>query len=349
MSAARLLAVAAVVASLVAGGCGSDDEAAAVSSCEDSDSIDLDCQERYYEDLARDEGVDAAFADLKTAYEEQGFIRAGCHPIVHVIGNAAVELYGSLGEAYAHGDPFCSAGYYHGVTEQLVSEFDSGRLAGEANGVCDDLGGHDRHSIYHRNCAHGLGHGFMAVAQNRLPRALGTCDGLADDWERRSCYGGAFMENVMSIRPDGRGPWLRPDDPLSTCAELDGRYRKMCLQKQTGYALYVRDDDFAAVFELCAEVEDRFQPACHQGLGTAIAVHNLKRILIPEQQLVITSGGCLLGARSVVQANCVTGAVRALINYDHDVERAEEFCRVVPTRLRAGCLQSVEDKRTWPE
>ena len=283
MFAVRLLAGTAVVVALIAAGCsGGDEEAAAVPACEGADSIDLACQEHYYAELVRSEGVDAAFAGLKVAFDEHGFIRAGCHPIVHAIGNAAVERYGSLGEAFSRGDPFCSAGYYHGVTEQLVSELEPDELAQSANGVCDHLGGHERHSIYHRNCAHGLGHGFMVVAQNRLPRALGTCDGLTDDWERRSCYGGAFMENVMSIGPDGRGPWLRPSNPLSTCAELENRYGEMCYQKQPGYALYVRDDDFAAVFELCAEVEGRFQPACHQGLGTAIAVHDLKRILIPH-------------------------------------------------------------------
>ena len=38
--------------------------------------------------------------------------------------------------------------------------------------------------------------------------------------------------------------------------------------KQTAYALFVRDDDFGAVFELCAASPDvAFRPDCYQGLG----------------------------------------------------------------------------------
>jgi len=49
------------------------------------------------------------------------------------------------------------------------------------------------------------------------------------------------------------------------------------------------------------------------------------------------------------RANCLKGAVRALINYDHDVGRAKGVCAAISSSMRAACLRVVEDKRTWPE
>ena len=98
------------------------------------------------------------------------------------MGNAAADRYESLATAYAHGDSFCSAGYYHGVTERIIQRAGAGKMVDEANRLCADLGGHARHSIYHRNCAHGLGHGFMFVHRYELRDSLGTCDSLRDSW-----------------------------------------------------------------------------------------------------------------------------------------------------------------------
>ncbi|MCA1703291.1 MAG: hypothetical protein LC808_08530, partial [Actinobacteria bacterium] len=283
-------------------------------ACTGRSAIDLACQRRRHAAIVQRAGVDAAFAELKRGYQREGFLRAACHPITHEIGHAAVNRYGKLADAYARGDPFCSAGYFHGVTARIIEKIGPGELIDEANRLCGDLGGHRRHSIYHRNCAHGLGHGFMLVRHYDLRDSLATCDELSDDWERRSCYGGVFMENVMTLGTT-RKPTksLRPDDPLYPCHALDRRYRNMCYQKQTGYALYIRDDDFAAVFKLCGRVERAFRPACHQGLGTNVAVQNLKRVFQERQRTGLTAGTCMSGRDRDARANCLKGAVRALI------------------------------------
>jgi hypothetical protein len=50
-----------------------------------------------------------------------------------------------------------------------------------------------------------------------------------------------------------------------------------------------------------------------------------------------------------VHANCVIGAVRAIINYYHGEEQAKALCESLEADLRAGCLQAVEDKKNWPD
>ena len=171
-------------------------------------------------------------------------MRAACHPIVHEIGHAAVARYGpKLSEVYARGDPYCSAGYFHGVTEQIIVDRGARSFVAAPDALCADLGGHARHSIYHRNCAHGIGHGFMLVRRGELPAALQTCDTLTDSWEQRSCYGGVFMQNVMAL---GESKYLRPADPLYPCGDLADRHRTMCYKKQAGYALFARNGDVGA-------------------------------------------------------------------------------------------------------
>ena len=232
------------------------------------------------------------------------------------------------------------------MTEQIVASMGAGRFVARADSVCSDLGGHRRHSIYHRNCAHGIGHGFMLALDGRLPGALETCDVLADSWERRSCYGGVFMQNVMPLS-DSR--YLRPSDPLYPCDNLAARYRAMCYQKQTGYALFVRDGDAEAVFALCAGVERAFRAPCEEGLGTSVAVHYLKQIFDDRDRRRLTGAACALGDPRDARASCVAGAVRALINYDHDVDQAVALCQEVTPALRTGCSATIEAKRAYPE
>jgi hypothetical protein len=320
------------------------------ATCHGKSAIDLACQRHRYAAIVRRSGVNPAFAELKRGYRREGFLRAACHPIVHAIGHAAVDRYGSLAKAYARGDSFCSAGYFHGATERIIQKAGQDRLTARANRLCADLGGHGRRSIYHRNCAHGLGHGFMLVEAYDVRRSLLTCDALRDGWERRSCYGGVFMENVMSLGTTRRRrKYLRPDDPLYPCPALARRYREMCYQKQTGYALFVRDDDFSAVFELCGAVATAFRSACNRGLGTNVAVYHLKRLFRDRQRTARTAATCMAGPNGAARTDCLRGAVRALINYDHDVRRAKALCGAVGSDTRRQCLRAVADKRTWPE
>ena len=323
------------------------DARAAVPACTGTAAVDLDCQLRRYGAFVRRAGVAGAFAALKRAYEREGFVRAACHPIVHEIGHAAVVRHGpKLSEVYARGDPFCSAGYFHGATEQIIVDRGARSFVAAPDALCADLGGHARHSIYHRNCAHGIGHGFMLVRRGELPAALRTCDTLTDSWEQRSCYGGVFMQNVMAL---GGSKYLRPREPLYPCGELDDRHRTMCYKKQAGYALFARNGDIGAVFALCARVGRAFRAACDEGLGTSVAVHHLKQVFADRDVRRLTLAGCARGARRADRAACVSGAVRALINFDHDVARAASLCDAAPTGLRAGCRRTLREKRTYPE
>jgi hypothetical protein len=224
------------------------------------------------------------------------------------------------------------------------------RVLADPDAVCADLGGYPRHSIYHRNCAHGLGHGFMLIYENDVPAALNGCDALQDDWERKSCYGGVFMENV-NARNDPVHPtrYLRAEQPLFPCTDLDDRYQSMCYQKQTSYPLALSDADFGLVFALCAAVDDTDRPFCYQGLGSNAAVYAFMHVADEADRSGLTAPLCLLGQDEEAQSNCVVGAVRAMINNYFSDTQARAFCADLTVRLQPVCLSTVSTRLTWPD
>jgi hypothetical protein len=92
------------------------------------------------------------------------------------------------------------SGCYHGVIQAYFADSrggDGGITPAKLNGLCEPYRGPDKRWLEFQ-CAHGIGHGVMAVESHNLLRALDTCDILADRFEKEACWGGAFMENVVN-------------------------------------------------------------------------------------------------------------------------------------------------------
>jgi hypothetical protein len=314
-------------------------------------SVDFACHRDHLRRLAREVNVETAFAALKADAEANGVVRAGCHQLTHAIGRAAADLTGDMASAYALGDPFCSSGYYHGVVEGFVAAMGAEQALADPDALCTDLGRLPPGTIEHRNCLHGLGHGFMAIVANDVIQALIACDALTETRAREACYGGVFMENVMGnvADPSQTTRYLRPDQPLYPCSEIDNRYRGICYQKQAPYALFIYGADFAKTFALCAAVDDGFRSSCYKGLGSAAAVHTVKYVIGDGAILEATEQLCMLGADRDARANCIMGATRSLINYFHTDTKAKALCATLDADLRLVCLTTIEEKRDWPE
>jgi hypothetical protein len=313
--------------------------------------LDFTCHRDHLRRLVLEVDVDTAFAVLKENSEMNGVVRAGCHQLTHAIGRAAADLTRDVASAYALGDSFCSFGYYHGVVEGLVAEMGAEQVLADPDALCTDLGRLPPGTIDHRNCLHGLGHGFMAIFTNDVIQALVACDALTEARARESCYGGVFMENVMAnvADPNQATPYLRPDQPLYPCSEIDNRYKDICYQKQAPYALFRYDADFAKTFALCGSVNDGFRSSCYKGLGSAAAVHTVKYVIGDRAILESIEQLCLLGADRDARANCVRGATRSLINYFDTDTKAKALCDMVNADLRLVCLVTIKEKRDWPE
>ncbi len=305
--------------------------------CSGARASDYQCIQKRYQDLVHESGVQAAFTDLKGAYETDEFVKSNCHQITHVIGRAAVDLYGDIPESYSHGDNFCWSGYYHGAMEAVVAKIGPDKILDEANEICASVSEEQKYSFFHYNCVHGLGHGFMGVLENELFESLETCDTLEDAWERESCYSGVFMENIMAdINPGNKTKYLKADDPLYPCNEVDSKYKTQCYMMQTSHALTTQDDDFGKVFELCGTVEEDYQSMCYQSLGRDASSKG-------DSDPVKTKENCQQGGDDEARSNCVIGAVKDFISYYNSDTQAKEFCKSLDGDLRETCLQTGED------
>lgn len=299
---------------------------------------DMECQKKYYGAKYMAVGAKAVFADLRAQYAARPSVKADCHQITHSIGRNAAAKYADVTKAYADGDEFCWSGYYHGVMEQLLSRYTKDSVVDHLNEICIPVSkGADRYSFKHYNCAHGLGHGIMLIQGDELFDSLTTCDSLKDEWERRSCYGGVFMENIMAhINPDHSTKYIHDDDPLYPCTAVAQKYAEECYLMQTSQALRVLNQDFDKVFALCGTIAPANQTPCYQSLGRDASGNS-------NSDVTTTHATCTKGPTLAARQGCVVGAVKDFISYYHSDTQATALCASFPQDLASLCTATKKD------
>lgn len=328
-----ILALALLIAGvvLVAPWPGGKDSLASLQAC--PQATQFKCYSAYLQHKTNTVSAEAALADLQTLYQNNDDLaKRECHQLTHQIGHAAYQKYGSLPAAYRQGGSFCWSGYYHGVTEKAVGDMGPERIKNEANTICSSLAQAQRYSFSHYNCVHGLGHGFMAVDSFNLFKALSSCDLLADSWDRESCYGGVFMENIMvTTREDGHSDYLRPEEPMYPCTAVDTPYKLMCYQSQTSYVLTQMNSDFARVFAACqTQADAAFTDVCFEGVGRDASGST-------QSDVSRTNAICGLAPDDNAATHCMLGAVRDFISYFHSDKQAAELCASFKAAIAERC------------
>lgn len=294
------------------------------------ESLDFECYETFYRGLVKNEGVAAAFLDLKARYNTTPYIVGQCHPITHIIGQSAVDKYPDVSQAYVHGDSFCWSGYYHGVLEGVSFKLGKDKLVASLNTICANVEGKENYSFDYYNCVHGLGHGLMAMTDDELFDSLKYCDNLTGSWEKQSCYGGVFMENVIVDNKNHFTKYLKPSEPLYPCNAVDDKYKGTCYLMQTSYMLKVTGRDFGRVFELCSQVQEPFTSLCYQSLGRDASGQS-------SSNVEITKNTCAIGKDYAQKSNCIIGAVKDFISYFHSDVQAKQLCSALDADLQDIC------------
>jgi hypothetical protein len=300
--------------------------------CPKDPRVALGCYEQHYRSIVAEQGVTAAFADLKARYAADADLQRVCHAVTHAIGQAAARKYGDLAEAFSHGDNACGSGYYHGVLQGVAFATGRAKLLSDLDVVCAGIPGKERRSLDYFNCVHGLGHAIMAVTGDGLFDALHDCDRLTGAMEQNACINGVFMENLIVDGAHGGhySKYLKPSEPLYPCTSVGEKYKAECFDMQTSYALGVVRGDFAKVFALCATVGAPFRTNCYQSLGRDAAT-------ISRNQVPGTVATCNLGADREQRSYCVLGAVLDFVYYYHSDVQAQQLCAAVEAALRDGC------------
>lgn len=289
------------------------------------------CFQSFYKSLVEEYDEKVAVEDLKIRYEENPYIVSQCHPIMHVIGGTASERYPSVSAAYLQGDDFCWSGYYHGVMEGVIARIGEENLESDLNIICAEIPGKEKYNFDYFNCVHGLGHGISELKGNDLFVSLDLCGKLSGEWERQSCYGGVFMENVMIYTRYGTLDYLKEEEPLYPCNVVDEEYKEQCYLGQTSFALQVTEYDFNKVFALCTEVEGPYRAICMQSMGRDAAnqaLHDTGK----------TRDLCYIPQNDSDRENCITGAVKEFISFYHNDKEGKDFCQALDKEDIDRCL-----------
>src|SRR3989344_2747309 len=298
-----------------------------------TECADSQCFEKHYQHIVQNQTIEAAFADLKVRYDENTLVRSLCHPLVHVIGRAAAQKYSDVAVAYVKGDLFCWSGYYHGVMEGILRDVAPADLPQVINGICDSIPGKATYSFDYYNCVHGLGHGVMYVTRSELFEALVLCDAVKGQWEKESCYGGVFMENVITDFENHFTKYLKPEEPLYPCTVVPEKNKRACYLMQTSYVLKMNGYNFVDAFETCSTAEQNYKDICYQSIGrdaSGSTVSDVSR----------THAYCMLGEDTRQQFSCVIGAVEDFISYFHSDTQVKQLCASFVGDLQTVCLNT---------
>lgn len=302
------------------------------------------CLDRLFRPFLERHSTADALALIERYAAADPEFRLNCHPIVHAIGRETFRSKRTVHESFAACSQTCHSGCYHGAVERfLLGEAGDRHITitdvkARVTGACAA----DIPLRLRFQCLHGLGHAIMFFAKYRLAAGLEACDALTDEWSRRSCYGGVFMENVFAADPSQRdvnGDYHYP------CNSVAQRYRAECYLIQT-WRMSELGLSTAKLFEECGRAGE-FQLICAQSIGRDLS--NDARTKDPR----VAADQCRLGEGDRRLA-CIRGAVYALIDNSWDGRFALPFCGAfgesldanVCFRLALDYLRTVLDKTT---
>ena len=321
-------------------------------------------------------GVPDALSTLERIAALDRDVERDGHVYVHAIGITAYRRSPDLSEVFPSCTELFQSGCYHGVIQAHFMA--SGRVdADVVNSLCESYkgAGADRWVLF--QCLHGMGHGLMMFHDHDLPRALSACDLLREGWDRQSCYGGAFMENITSatmphhpateltadMGPPGEemegeadaeggmamggdqehetpaSGWraLDPEDPHYPCSVLAGVYLRSCYIMQTSVMLWMNGGDIADAARSCDGAPRNMIPVCYQSLGRDISAYTLQDV---EKSIA----QCDKGAEEF-RAWCYIGAVKNFIDLTARTDDAFEFCRAVESpSAKLKCYEAIGEE-----
>lgn len=312
------------------------------------------CIETALTRIIETQGTEASLNALEALTKEDREVLGESHPLVHHIGKRTFARYRTAPDALAHCTAQFWSGCYHGVLQAYLSSLPKVEPQHIVS-LCPVTAQIPAYSFPRYNCLHGVGHGITMQFRYDVLKSLAFCDALSGGWERESCYGGVFMENIVAFQESRRAqsphhhhdaaagsdghheapaaPFLNPNDPLYPCSVLNERFLSSCYLMQTSAMLTFANFDFARVFPQCAQVPSAFQVTCARSLGRDISGFTMR-------QADRTRELCALGQGSQV-VECLIGATKDFMLTDASPEPGLALCRTVEEGQKPACYATV--------
>ncbi|MDH3206127.1 MAG: hypothetical protein OEO79_05910 [Gemmatimonadota bacterium] len=344
---------------------------AALEACQFRSADKMDCYEaRLLEELDA-AGLPAALAMLEAVSHVDADVEREGHVYAHGIGIRAYSPDRTLTDVFRQCTVLFQSGCYHGV---IQAEFMANGVADRptVSELCQPYDTAEDRWLFFQ-CLHGLGHALVMYYGHNLPRALEDCDYLTSSWNRESCYGGAFMENVISVTnphhpaselepsgtsemgsggpaeegdhehatmtsPESLAPWepLKADDLHYPCSVLPERYLSACYMMQTSAILWENGEDVAGASETCGQAPEAWRRTCFQSLGRDLSARTAQR---PEPSLAECQK-----TPEEYRAWCYVGLVKNFVDLTATTESAFSFCGLVEDFARSQCYEAVGEQ-----
>jgi cytochrome c553 len=288
------------------------------------------CYRQAFGNLTYREGPERALALLATDDRTNSAVHADCHQISHWVGRAGLAYYKQdAGRALSHGEMTCNSGYYHGVLQVALAGLPRDVVVRKAKKLCGAPAVNTEEFLLYQ-CVHGLGHGLMIYSGNDLPWSLRTCHKLLTDFDRVSCTGGVFMQNLDTTM--GTSRYLRAKDPLYPCTAVAERDKVYCYLMVTSRILALDGYDWRKTADWCRRSEPGWVQTCFESYGrdaSGTAQYDPRRTI----QLCLQAGPNA--------SDCIYGAARDRGNNYAGGREATRLCTAAPARYRPRCYEGI--------
>jgi len=292
---------------------------------------------------ARDVGLRAALDSLSVlAAHDTGIAKIG-HAVAHGLGRYAAARRAGDPAVFAQCTAAFSSGCYHGVMEGVAAAH-PGISERALAATCDSAARASGEAPYlHRECAHGLGHAFMALHGGRVDSALAACVALSAAPDRGECSDGVYMEQivrathapVVDAGDAGMAHHAQMATPIDapSCTNAAPTVRASCWAYQS-VAWTTAGVGAAQVLRDCGRAPDAAsRDACRRGFGKQTAGRFVSH---PDSIAPV----CALGGSDAAEP-CIAGAAEALVDRDWTAGPALAFCAALGDDRRAACAHAV--------
>ncbi len=282
------------------------------------------CNDEFIQNYAQGKSTQELLATMEQARLQNPTVENSCHPIAHAIGRYTLDQTGNVGDAFESCDYSCHSGCYHGVMERLflkdqdlsdTQHVSKEQLEVKVPSICNEENFANPTSSVIFQCLHGIGHAILFSLEYNLDDALSTCDKLGNGYERSSCYGGVFMENVTAFEKGKRD--IKLEDPHYPCSRLDDKYKNDCYVMQT-----------SVMADIGLSVEQQAQECLKAGNYSGNCFVSIGRDL--SNQVRTENGNFVIdiceNKSGEYSRNCINGVIYALIDNTWSGEFAISFC-----------------------
>ena len=255
----------------------------------------INCYKSQLEQIIKTRGIPQALQLIDQVVAEDPIALSEAHNLTHHVGRTSYHHFKDVTAVMFECTAAHQSGCYHGALEAYLSSKPQVRPK-DVVAICSSKLEQEKGRFAYFNCFHGLGHGLTMHLSHDFKQALSMCDRLQTTWDQQSCYGGVFMETVVTgIRGSQslhqhhgkthnhnkttKPPKLiDPKNPLYPCSDLEAQYLRECYMMQTSIILHLTHYDFAKAFEECDKAPQKMQPTCYQSMGRDISGHTLRNI-----------------------------------------------------------------------